>query len=32
MPADIRVRVNLAVVRDGQILLVPHYDTDAGPV
>ena len=30
--ADIRIRVALAVVREGRILLVPHYDTDAGPV
>ena len=30
--ADIRVRVALAVVHEGRILLVPHYDTDAGPV
>ena len=28
----IRVRAALAVVRDGRILLVPHYNTDAGPV
>ncbi len=28
----IRIRVGLAVVENGQILLVPHYDTDAGPV
>lgn len=28
----IRVRAALAVVRDGKILLVPHYDTDAGPL
>ena len=28
----IRIRVGVAVVRDGRILLVPHYDTDAGPV
>jgi len=30
--ATIRLRVGVAVVRDGRILLVPHYDTDAGPV
>lgn len=30
--ADIRIRVALAVVHEGCILLVPHYDTDAGPV
>jgi 8-oxo-dGTP diphosphatase len=28
----IRVRVALAVIHEGRILLVPHYDTDAGPV
>jgi ADP-ribose pyrophosphatase YjhB (NUDIX family) len=27
----IRIRVGVAVVQDGRILLVPHYDTDAGP-
>lgn len=26
------MRAALAVVRDGKILLVPHYGTDAGPV
>ena len=31
-PASIRVRVGVAVVQDGKILLVPHYDTDSGPV
>ena len=31
-PATIRLRVGVAVVQDGKILLVPHYDTDAGPV
>jgi 8-oxo-dGTP diphosphatase len=31
-PASIRVRVGVAVVQDGKILLVPHHDTDAGPV
>jgi ADP-ribose pyrophosphatase YjhB (NUDIX family) len=30
--ADIRIRVALAVAHEGRILLVPHYDTDAGPV
>ena len=30
--SNIRVRVALAVVHEGYILLVPHYDTDAGPV
>ena len=30
--AAIRIRVGVAVVQDGRILLVPHYDTDAGPV
>jgi len=29
---EIRVRVALAVVQEGKILLVPHYETDAGPV
>ena len=29
---SIRVRVGVAVVQDGRILLVPHYDTDVGPV
>ena len=28
----IRIRTGVAAVRDGKILLVPHYDTDAGPV
>jgi len=28
----IRIRACLAVLQDGRILLVPHYDTDAGPV
>lgn len=28
----IRVRACLAAVREGRVLLVPHYDTDAGPV
>jgi len=28
----IRIRACLAVVSDGKILLVPHHDTDAGPV
>ncbi len=28
----IRVRVSLAVVQAGKILLVPHYDTDSGPL
>ena len=32
MSGEIRVRVALAVVQEGKILLVPHYDTDAGPV
>ncbi len=30
--APIRIRVGVAVVQDARILLVPHYDTDAGPV
>jgi 8-oxo-dGTP diphosphatase len=29
---EIRIRVALAVVRGDRILLLPHYDTDAGPV
>ncbi len=29
---EVRIRVALAVVQAGRILLVPHYDTDAGPV
>jgi 8-oxo-dGTP diphosphatase len=29
---EIRIRVALAMVQEGKILLVPHYDTDAGPV
>ena len=28
----IRIRACLAIVQEGRILLVPHYDTDAGPV
>jgi ADP-ribose pyrophosphatase YjhB (NUDIX family) len=28
----IRVRVCLAVVDDDRLLLVPHYNMDAGPV
>lgn len=28
----IRIRVCLAVLQDQHILLVPHYNTDAGPV
>ena len=32
MEEEIRIRACLAVVRDGQILLVPHYGTDAAPV
>lgn len=28
----VRIRVGVAVVQDGRILLVPHYDTDAGAV
>jgi 8-oxo-dGTP diphosphatase len=27
-----RVRASLAIVQSGRILLVPHYDTDVGPV
>jgi 8-oxo-dGTP diphosphatase len=29
---EIRIRVALAVVSQARIVLVPHYDTDAGPV
>jgi ADP-ribose pyrophosphatase YjhB (NUDIX family) len=29
---EIRIRVALAVVKGDRILLLPHYDTDAGPV
>jgi 8-oxo-dGTP diphosphatase len=29
---SIRIRVGLAVVQDERIVLVPSYDTDAGPV
>ena len=32
MSNSIRVRVCLAAVQDDKLLLVPHYDTDAGPV
>ena len=32
MSESIRIRVCLAVVDDGKILLVPHYNTDAGDV
>jgi 8-oxo-dGTP diphosphatase len=32
MEEEIRIRACLAAVRDGQILLVPHCGTDAGPV
>lgn len=28
--AEIRIRASLAVVAEGKILLVPHYDTDVG--
>ncbi len=28
----IRIRVGIAVVRGDRVLLVPHYDTDVGPV
>lgn len=31
-PSVIHVRVCLAAVQDQRILLVPHYDTDAGPL
>jgi ADP-ribose pyrophosphatase YjhB (NUDIX family) len=29
---SIRIRVGLAVVQDERIVLVPSYDTEAGPV
>jgi ADP-ribose pyrophosphatase YjhB (NUDIX family) len=29
---EIRLRVGVAVILEGRILLVPHYNTDAGPV
>lgn len=32
MGEEIRIRACLAAVRDGQILLVPHYGTDDGSV
>jgi 8-oxo-dGTP diphosphatase len=32
MTLHIRLRACLAVVEDSRILLVPHFDTDAGPV
>lgn len=32
MSQTIRVRACLAVIHDSRILLVPHYDTDEGPV
>lgn len=32
MDGTIRIRACLAVVSDGKILLVPHYQTDAGSV
>ena len=32
MSDSIRIRVCLAVVDDGKILLVPHYETDAGAI
>lgn len=32
MEKQIRIRACLAVVEDDKILLVPHYDTDFGPV
>lgn len=30
--ADIRLRACIAAVHEGRILLVPHYNTDAGPI
>ena len=32
MGNKIRIRACVAAIREGSILLVPHYDTDAGPV
>jgi ADP-ribose pyrophosphatase YjhB (NUDIX family) len=32
MNENIRVRACVALVNDSRILLVPHYDTDVGPV
>jgi 8-oxo-dGTP diphosphatase len=32
MEKEIRLRVCVAVVSDRKILLVPHYDTDVGPI
>ena len=32
MGASIRIRVCLAVVNESKILLVPHYETDAGVI
>lgn len=32
MSGTIRVRAGLAVVQEGKILLVPHYNTDTAPV
>lgn len=32
MAESVRVRACLAVVQEGRILLVPHVDTDVGPV
>ncbi len=32
MADQIRIRACVAVVKDGRILLVPHFATDAGPV
>ncbi len=32
MDNGIRIRVCLAVVEGGRILLLPHYNTDAGPI
>lgn len=31
-PVSVRIRVGIAAIQDAKILLVPHYDTDAGPV
>jgi ADP-ribose pyrophosphatase YjhB (NUDIX family) len=32
MIPEIRLRAAIAVVQAGKILLVPHFDTDAGPI
>ena len=32
MTAEIRLRAGIAVVQQGKILLIPHFDTDVGPI